>query len=89
MLAVQLVKRATTDRYGNPRGRRWTDRYRPLATRNGIPARLYDYRGTETLEAELPYLCDGDCGRRRAKPGLCAVCSGYYDKTRSEEKRPR
>lgn len=54
---------------------------RAAARRNGLPG-LHDYvyRGKLTLEAELPYLCDGGCGRRMEKTGrainggLCAVC---------------
>ena len=46
VLPVQIVKRPRTDRYGAPRGRRWTDRYRPMAIRNGVPERRYRYQGT-------------------------------------------
>lgn len=40
----------------------------------------YTYRGTRTLETELPYECGGGCGRRVERAPnqglLCAVCRG-------------
>jgi hypothetical protein len=41
----------------------------------------YGYRGERTLAAELPFLCDGGCGRRVGGRGgsesrTCAVCRG-------------
>lgn len=48
---------------------------------NGRPGLgRYVYRGTKTLEVELPFECEGGCGRRMEKVGravhggLCAVC---------------
>ena len=45
-LPVQIVRRARTDQYGAERGRRWLGRYRPMATRNGVPEARYRYQGT-------------------------------------------
>lgn len=48
--------------------------------RNGLPDQPgYVYRGKLPLEVELPFLCEGGCGRRlEIKPGpcmgRCAVC---------------
>ncbi len=52
--------------------------------RNGMPGfRDYTYRGEKTLEAELPYECEGGCGRRLETDRWprCAVCRGgtYYE----------
>ena len=48
--------------------------------RNGMPG-FHDYsvyRGTKTLEVELPFECPGGCGRRLESlhHGACAVCRG-------------
>ena len=42
---VQLIKRVGTDAYGTERPTKFA-KYRPFQTRNGLPVRLYEYRGT-------------------------------------------
>jgi hypothetical protein len=56
----------------------------PTGARNGMPG-FHDYsvyRGSKPLEVELPYECEGGCGRRvsgrGSDPKMCAVCRGAY-----------
>jgi hypothetical protein len=54
--------------------------------RNGLGGfHDYGYRGERTLAAELPFLCEGGCGRRVGGQGrrpsqskTCAVCRDMW-----------